>query len=407
MLAIVVIVLRRFYSRQRAHPPTDQTPLIDLTMTNMHYDFEFLIIGGGVIGASAFYALTQRCCSVALVEQTRIASGATLYSGGFVRGFHHNTQWSRWACNSLSFFSHNAKATGFNAIGSTYIPSCQDSARLEKCVAEHQALGLDCKLIEDKELTQLHPEFAFTSHTLAIHEPSSGYADPILTTRFFIDEAQRQGGSLMEGVKVLRIGGDHSQGFAVNTSVGDYRAKQVVVCAGAWTKTLVDNTLTNSLRSKSIQADIFLRPKPSAPQKATAGSALLIENTGVYTRPLTQQQRLFGLPTEQWDIDPNAPQHIDPTHSRQTQQALFTASGGAKTERSLNEDKRWQHQGARLGFDAYTKDSAGLLGRSQPSGILVASGWSGAGFKISPALGEAIANELSTPMPAPSECLYA
>lgn len=86
-------------------------------MSTNQRQFDWVIIGAGVIGCAIARELSlQSNFSVALIEQNRVGSGATLYSGGFVRVIHSEDHITEMVKESLPFFFSIKKRQGLTKL---------------------------------------------------------------------------------------------------------------------------------------------------------------------------------------------------------------------------------------------------------------------------------------------------
>src|SRR5437016_3908802 len=69
--------------------------------------FDFIVVGGGVMGASITYHLSkQKAGRVLLLERQALCSGTTARSGAIVRQHYSNDFTIRMAKESLHIFQH-------------------------------------------------------------------------------------------------------------------------------------------------------------------------------------------------------------------------------------------------------------------------------------------------------------
>lgn len=336
---------------------------------------EAVIIGGGVIGAAALHALAARGERAVLLEQSRFGTGATGQSGGFLRVYHTDPFLTELAAESFGFFLEHREEVGYRQTGLLYLEA---EEQIERMRAEAERLGL--AFLTAAEGAQRFPAVQWDGVGGAVYEPEGGYADPVRTTRFLIERARELGALACEGTRVRRILTEQGRVTGVETSLGTVHTDHVVLATGAWTPQFAQALgLQLPLRSKTIQVHVYKRPPGAA-----LHPAFLDDTTDLYARPEAGELSLIGLPVDEWDIDPDVPQGVDLAGARRT------AEVAAKRLAWIDEATL---SGGRRSFDAYTPDMRGILEQSADlQGLILATGWSGAGFKLAPAIGQRVAN---------------
>lgn len=353
-------------------------------MSTNQRQFDWVIIGAGVIGCAIARELSlQSNFSVALIEQNRVGSGATFYSGGFVRVIHSEDHITEMAKESLPFFLQHKEETGFDEIGTLYVPTTESLESISEWVrttstSEHPIYLKQVKSLPE-ELRKILPKRLDADYV--VWEPVSGYADPLKSTLWLSNEAQKNGVELFESTRVEAIDILTDQTFRLKTRDHDIRTKGIVLCTGAWNESLNEAfDLSSVQRPKAIQAD-FVQSQPLPRQHP----AIIVESPDVFMRPVGGDTWLMGTATNEWDIDVNAGRAKNAEHTESTLQTIAEQFDVYRD--SLNP------LGARVGFDAYTHGETGYLGaKSDHKNVLFATGWSGMGFKLFPAIAKRISN---------------
>jgi glycine/D-amino acid oxidase-like deaminating enzyme len=165
----------------------------------------------------------------------------------------------------------------------------------------------------------------------------------------------------------------------VRTDAGELAAATVVLATAAWTPGLLSGTVLSerrAVRSRSIQVEHLRAPG------AGLLPALVDPTTGLYGRP-AEDGFLLGLPTDAWDADPDADEPWDAGRAPRTSSVACRRMPWLETA---------EIDGGVRGCDGYTATGRGLLGPADGSeGLVLATGWSGAGFKLAPAVGARVA----------------
>ncbi len=169
-------------------------------MVNLVKTADAVIVGGGVMGTSIAYHLTQRGVRrVVLLEKNYLGSGSSGKSGAIIRTHYSTEITARMALKSLHTFTHFADLigghAGFVQTGMVIVAPAADAASLRHKVDVLTELGINNRLLSVEELRDLQPDLYTDDLNVAAYEPESGYADPAGTT-FAFATAARAGGAI-------------------------------------------------------------------------------------------------------------------------------------------------------------------------------------------------------------------
>ena len=347
---------------------------------------DIVIIGGGVTGCSIAYHLAQRGVrNVVLVEKNFLASGATGKSSACVRQHYSTAETCRMVLRSLRFFETFAERTGgrtasFVRVG--YLLGVDDRLRkpMEASVALQQSMGIDSRLISPADMREIEPRVRVDDFVAGCYEPEAGYADPSQTTQGFAAAARERGVRFLEQTEVLGIVTSGDRVTGVRTSRGDIETSTIVNAAGIWGDRLgrmvgLDIPIT-VCRHK---INFFTRPaEASAPHPLVYD---FVKN--IYTRPETGGLTLVG-PLDADEINDRA----DP--DRYNEGVTFEETADAM-ERAAHRFPVMEGGEVAKGYAGcfdVTPDWHPIIDLSPVAGFYLAVGFSGHGFKLSPAVGD-------------------
>jgi glycine cleavage system aminomethyltransferase T/glycine/D-amino acid oxidase-like deaminating enzyme len=204
-----------------------------------------VVIGGGVIGASAAYHLAHAdWTDVLVLERDRLTSGTTWHAAGLMTCFGSTSEtstgirlYSRDLYGRLE--AETGQATGFRPVG--MIEAAADSDRLEeyrRVAAFQRNLGLEVHEISPTEIAERFP-WAKTDDLLAgFFIPDDGRVNPVDLTMSLAKGARALGVRVVEGVAVtdvLTAGGSVTGVRAADQTI---ECEYVVNCAGMWAREL-------------------------------------------------------------------------------------------------------------------------------------------------------------------------
>jgi sarcosine oxidase subunit beta len=200
-----------------------------------------IVVGGGLIGLSIARAMTERGASEVLVlERHSLASGGTGKSSGIVRAHYGVPSIAAMAWRSQPCFEGLGEAVGFRQVGYTVIVGEENVEPLRANTAMQQGLGIDVELLDTSRLADLWPMMNVEDVALASYEPRGGFADATQLALHFGQVARDQGAKVRQHTPIARIltQGDKVSGVELdNGEVID--ADQVIVAAGWWSGKLL------------------------------------------------------------------------------------------------------------------------------------------------------------------------
>ena len=204
---------------------------------------DILIIGGGVMGVSIAYHLAKEGSSrVVLLERQAICNGTTGRSGAIIRQHYSNDFTIRMAKESLTVFQHFNDLVGgdcgFITTGMVVLTDDAGANALRANVKMQQEQGVNTKLIQGDELSDVAPGYSGEGIALACYEADAGVADPMATTACFAERARELGATIREGVTVTHILKQNGRVTGVRTVEGDIGVAKVVLAANVWSRRL-------------------------------------------------------------------------------------------------------------------------------------------------------------------------
>lgn len=348
---------------------------------------DIVVVGAGVQGASLAFHLARRGADVLLVEKDAVASGATGRSSGFVRMHYDLEAETRLAFASYPYFVNwqelvGAGDCGFVRSGFLHLVPAVNADDLRANVAMHQRVGVNSRVVDQREIAEIVPGIVTDDLVVAAHEPDSGYADPTGTAAGFAAAARANGARLLQGRRVtaVRTAGDTVVG--IETNGGAIDAPIVVDVAGAWAAPLAA-TAGVDLPVDTWRHDTAYFGLP--PGKRTSDFPIVIDDVhGDYFRPEGAELMLVGL--ESGNVIGGSPDRpMDGIADRSIEEMVRLVC--ARVPWMEAGDLRTAHGGQ----DGITPDQKAIIDRVGPDGFYVACGFSGTGFKTAPAVGASLA----------------
>jgi sarcosine oxidase subunit beta len=198
-----------------------------------------VVIGGGIIGASVAHFLTKLGYGrVALLEKGRICGGSTQYSAAHVRQHYSNEVAIRLAVRGAAMFASAEERlggpAGFVQHGYMVIAPEEQAATIREVVPVQRRFGVETEILTPVEVKHRWPELNVEGVALACFELTSGYADPVQTTKSLVRAAQAAGLSVHEGREATGISTGNGRVDGVQTREGTIATNVVVNACGPW-----------------------------------------------------------------------------------------------------------------------------------------------------------------------------
>jgi sarcosine oxidase subunit beta len=203
-----------------------------------------VIIGGGVMGLSTAYQLARAgVTDVVLLERDELGSGSTCKAAGGVRAQFSDAVNIELGARSLRTFERFGAEFGqeidLHQVGYLFLlDEPEQVAAFEKNIALQNELGVPSRLIEVSEAKALSPLISTDGLLAAAYSPTDGHCTPESVVNGYAGAARRAGARLVRGCAVTAI---ESSGGAITRVVTDQGAiaTDTVVCAaGAWSRGL-------------------------------------------------------------------------------------------------------------------------------------------------------------------------
>jgi sarcosine oxidase subunit beta len=353
----------------------------------MSESFDVIVVGGGVMGASIVLHLARRGFGrILLLERDTLCAGSTGRSVASVDLLTQHPCVAALHVRSLYAFQHCAELygdecgwveTGFAVLGGE-----ADVPGIALVVDVMRMAGGRIALINPADFLEHDPGCLCHDAAVISWVPNGGYVDPVLLTQTLANAARRNGVTVRQGEEVLSLNRDGERIKGVQTRSGEIEAGAVVVCAGPWCR--------NVLRTAGI--DLPLQPLLhsvavlACPAQASPRVSIFDAPNQVYARPETGGLTVCGSLDLGVGFDPIEPDAVCGTPSLDYGLWVWERLAARYPGMTAGELRRgWS------GPIMMSPDGQALLGRLPLEGLFCACGFSGAGMKIAPAVGEGMA----------------
>ncbi len=362
---------------------------------NLPSETEIVIIGGGVIGCSTAFHLTQLGYKdIHLLERRELTCGTTWHAAGLVGQLRATSNMTKLAQYTSDLYrdleSISGFATGFKQNGSIGVAPTE--ARWEEMLRGADMarnLGLECITLTPEEIHERNP-LVYTDDLIGgLLLPSDGQTNPIDTTRAMAAAARQNGAKIHEGVTVTAILDDDGIVTGVATDHGEIKAKKVVLAGGMWSRDLAATcgvsvplhaaehfyVVTEPMENLPTDFEVLRDPENSIYIKEDAGKLLI----GSF-EPVAKPWGHNGIP-EDFSFDELPPDldHFEPFLYNAMKRIPALENTGIHT---------WFN-----GPESFTPDDRYMLGETDTvKNLFVASGFNSVGIQSAGGAGKVLAD---------------
>lgn len=203
-----------------------------------------VIIGGGVMGLSTAYHLARAgVADVVLVEKDQLGSGSTCKAAGGVRAQFSDAVNIELGARSLKAFE-TFKDTfdqeiDLHQVGYLFLLDRPDHVEaFAKNVALQNEIGVPSRMIEVAEAKALSPLIGTEGLLAAAYSPTDGHCTPESVVGGYAGAARRAGAHLATQCTVTAITSSGGSICEVVTERGTISTDTVICAAGAWSRDL-------------------------------------------------------------------------------------------------------------------------------------------------------------------------
>lgn len=253
--------------------------------------YEFVIVGGGIVGCSLAYWLTELGQKDIVVLERDIAPGAgsTSKSAGGIRAQFSNRINILLQKEALKFFESFDRTfeghSEFNQAGYLFTMTQDKWKRaFEKSLHLQREMGLDITVISKEDVRRLSPFVDTDGIIYATFHQRDGYLDPHGVVQGIYSKCKERGVEFRLGVAVTGIKADSGKVQYVETAEGKVRGRVFFNCAGAWSGELAKMAGGTVPVYPVRRMLFFTKPIPVSETFPAVFPMTIDMDTGVYMR---------------------------------------------------------------------------------------------------------------------------
>lgn len=239
---------------------------------NLPTTADIVIIGGGVMGASAAYHLAKHGAKniILLEKEEFFGTGATGRCAGGVR-YQFSTEINvRLSQESLPMIEHFKEETGqdvsYVQCGYLLIATSEkDAATFKHNVELQNRLGVPTQLLSGDDVRARLPQMKFDDAIAGTFNQKDGIVDPNGIVMGYVLAAQKMGVQAVTNAEVTGITVSGGEVRAVQTNLGEIQTRMVLNAAGPWAG-LIGQMADVSLPIVPLRRQMFTtNPLPEVP----------------------------------------------------------------------------------------------------------------------------------------------
>lgn len=215
-------------------------------MSRIPEQAEVVIVGGGIVGCSTAYHLVREGMrDVVVLERQSLTSGSTWHAAGLVGQLRSSANVTRLLKYSTELYDGLEHETGLSpgwrkCGGLRLACNAERMAELRRGITTARSFGVEAELLTPSEAQELWPMMDTTGVEAAGYFPNDGHTQPSDLTQALARGARDGGARIVEELAVRRIETDEVSVIGVTTDEGTIHCEHVVVCAGQWSRDLLE-----------------------------------------------------------------------------------------------------------------------------------------------------------------------
>lgn len=354
----------------------------------MSENYDAIVIGGGVMGCATLHYLADRgVTNTILLERDTLASGSTGRSMTILRMHYSNrvtTEMAWWSRGVMADFEAEVGTpSGYRQNDWLLFPGVGNADAARKNVDLAKSVGVETEVFDVDEVSRRWPYMEFGDNECIVWEGKAGFADSHLVTSGFANSARERGATVRLGITVDEILTENGAAIGVRTEEGNIYAEKIVLTTGPWTNVLLGQ-VCDPLPIHTVRHQVIrLQQQASFDDVADEFHPIVVHiPSGLSARPDTPGYAVIGYREDPVDRD-TYNQSVDTEVAIEGMTILSEIIPAYV-------DATWA--GGWSGLFTVSPDWNPVIDQVPGfENLVVGAGFSGHGFKMSPAIGLSLA----------------
>jgi glycine/D-amino acid oxidase-like deaminating enzyme len=219
------------------HVPADVLALLAPETAALPAHVDAVVIGGGIVGCASAYYLARAGLSTVLIERDTVASQQSGRNWGFVRTQYRDPLELPLALEALALWPtlerELGETIGWRQTGCIFVAETEaERATFARWREATRDVAADARMLDPDDIRTLLPNLRGAFHG-ALHTASDGQAEPALATTAFVRAAVRAGAQIIENCGAFAIDTAAGRVSGVLTEHGRIGSGIVICAAGA------------------------------------------------------------------------------------------------------------------------------------------------------------------------------
>jgi D-arginine dehydrogenase len=265
---------------------------------------DFIIIGGGIAGASVAYWLAPHARVIMLEREPQPGYHSTGRSAALFIETYGPAQVRALTRASRTFFENPDPGFADHPLlmprGTLCVASAGQESQLEEYWQRIRSSGTLTRRLDPASTCAMVPVLRIEQIVGSVYEPDASDMDVHAIHQGYLRGLRRHGGILRCDAEVTRIGSSHGR-WEVSAGEATYSAPVLINAAGAWADTIARLAEVKPLGVRPLRRSAFTFPAPAGVDPA-AWPAVLGANDDWYFKP--EAGMLLGSPANADLVEP-------------------------------------------------------------------------------------------------------
>lgn len=209
----------------------------------MKSNAKVVVVGGGCVGTSILYGLTQHGCSDAvLLERSQLTAGSTWHAAGLLVTFVRSHTISKMTLETIRIYGEVERklgsSVGLRQVGQLRVANTEKRwDEFQSYISIAEAAGVPCRLVTPAEIAEIHPLLRQSDSIRGgILHDQDGYVNPADITMAMARLARDAGATISQNTEATGYEKLTDGGWRVTTNKGEITCEHLVFATGNYAR---------------------------------------------------------------------------------------------------------------------------------------------------------------------------
>ena len=202
-----------------------------------------VVVGGGCVGASILYGLTEHgCADAVMLERTTLTSGSTWHAAGLLVTFVRSHNVSKMTMETIRIYTEveekMGSSVGLRKVGQLRVANTEKRwDEFQSYIPVAQAAGVPCKLLTPEEIAEVHPLLNQSPDIRGgILHTEDGYVNPADITMALARLARDAGARVYQNTEAQAYEKLDNGYWKVTTNQGEITCEHLIFATGNYAR---------------------------------------------------------------------------------------------------------------------------------------------------------------------------